>query len=1699
MYGSAISITGNDAPSLTIEDTTGTNNQINSQNNGAWTSNSNTITWTPNNNIYTISVHNNGNITGTALNLELAFNNTSSNTANEVLVWKSGNENVAGISASNTATSLLLDFKQKGLQLSGSLGLNINFGTDTASSSNKSIQINNLSNLEGNLTIYGGTSSNTFNVNIGTMKGNIVFGLGGIDSDHGTINITKSLEGNMITTADLALSNTITGNGGDVNSTNGVKINFTGGATMTGSILGRTNGLDGIKKTITFDGSANNSTAVLTGNIISYGPSSINGTMFSRSSGNHVTFTKGSMVGSIIATNSSVNYYTGKKGYNNITFNSTSTQTLTGGILAHDYNNNGDLIRAVNTLNINANTTLEIKANTDGNSNTINDSTRENGRDFTLTTGSIIARGYGVNEVNLANSSTLTLDGAIITEGNAKSIITFTETNSTINGNITTSGGTATISIADSVSGNVNGEILANGGSNYITMNGSTSATFTATTATATSGGNRFSLNNTTQNTLKLTDIVAQGGNNYIAKGIDGNTAINTFTASWATDTYKALGSLEATNITSTSGANYINVASITSTGAINANGSGASNKLVANTLTLVNITAKGDGANNIIANTNGTFTLSGTITAGELANEGTSSGINYIYLNGSNTTNINALSAISGTNYVSAESTSTALSFSTISASNGNNYIGKSILTNSSGSITTASVLSNINELMSDTYAVSSGTLSITNGILSSGTGVNTIALVASNSISSTIINGDEIKNNAISGNANIYLNVNASGIGDGITAIKTYLSNNNYRTLSDSAVIAGNIIASDSTNVKIIGTSNAATTQMGILGNITNNNGTTNIVLVDSFFAPSEMIVTSISDVSPASLSAPVTIGGTNAGNITTASGAITNIATRFTASPAGNEYSIYNVNNQGSAKTNIAIQGDFKVGANIIYGGSYDGEVNMIFASANNIVVSPTDGSGNVATDTFTTMMTDPSQTNGTQINSTDTKTGRIAGVTYSDGLILTLRDKSVKIGDGTASFINTYRHYFTETNNGYTSTFTLDRSGTTDIITIQGLVLGSVSPLTNSNSRTFNVAISENSAFVGSVVLPVAVNRISQVAITMNQGAKLLTDSEILYVKSLKLADSNTFNAEGLSANTFAQNNTTIDLATMGNDLNNITTREQFRLFAVGSNTSGADTGLQGNNALFRVYVNDDADQTKDTTTLGGYQANSGTNGYVYSDRIVIVDIGDQTNSATRAQTHYLQIVADANTDLKSIRYNTAQNGGRSGNKGGTAIAGNIAVATVKNENNITSNNTHAIVEFGAQDTIQGFDQVTSGLLALETDQYGMTGTGSTGWTTYFVNSMSTKGATEERAEASAATLATNYDLYMANFNSLNKRMGELRNNDNSQGAWARIFNGSQTNDFGLGTKTNYTTFQAGYDYAIGMEGSNNYIGLAVSYSMSSSEVQTSLTQALDNNIVGFNNVKSSAVEVALYNSYVQDEGWYNDSIFKFSYIMSDFNILGQDTTYNTSNMAFILSDEFGYRFKLGNDKEWYIDPQAEVSLGYFDQTELKQTLGSSWLNTLADSVITMRSRFGSSFGYDFKKFTANKPIKASVYVGAFYEYDYVTGGDVTLTTNLGGESSTSGTTASDGRVVMNLGTNMTVKDNTRIYFDFEKSFGGDITTDYQVNLGVRYSFGESNGYTPAVAKAKEVAPLKVEEVKNTQENQAQESKTTQESK
>lgn len=450
-------------------------------------------------------------------------------------------------------------------------------------------------------------------------------------------------------------------------------------------------------------------------------------------------------------------------------------------------------------------------------------------------------------------------------------------------------------------------------------------------------------------------------------------------------------------------------------------------------------------------------------------------------------------------------------------------------------------------------------------------------------------------------------------------------------------------------------------------------------------------------------------------------------------------------------------------------------------------------------------------------------------------------------------------------------------------------------------------------------------------------------------------------------------------------------------------------------------------------------------------------------GSTTRNTQQPNTHSLGIVVANGVKLSDI--------GKSGE---------ILVASVKN----ASGTTPSIVFGTTSQVVSGFTTATATFDTKQTDENG--GDTNQNYTSYFIKSMQNAQVIAAEQEITATAFTLNYDLYMANFNSLNKRMGELRENAHSQGVWARVFNGALSNDFGLSTKSNYTTIQAGYDYAFGSEGANNYLGFALSYALSTSTSEHAFDDKGQKRSI--DSIYSNAFELALYNSYVSDEGWYNDTIAKFSYLMSDFKINNitnpsnvTSTTNDAKNFALTLSDEAGYKFTLGESKEWGITPQIELGFGYFSQSDFKQTLEnlSAFLQSNSDFLLTLRTRIGSSFSYDFN---------ASLYLGAFYEYDYVSGGEITFRTDQITQDTQNNLSnlQSDGRVVLNAGVNMSVKDNTRIYFDFEKSFLGKINTDYQVNFGVRYSFGESDGYTPLPAplpqeeQDKKVAPLKIEQ-------------------
>ncbi|RDU71116.1 hypothetical protein [Helicobacter brantae] len=342
--------------------------------------------------------------------------------------------------------------------------------------------------------------------------------------------------------------------------------------------------------------------------------------------------------------------------------------------------------------------------------------------------------------------------------------------------------------------------------------------------------------------------------------------------------------------------------------------------------------------------------------------------------------------------------------------------------------------------------------------------------------------------------------------------------------------------------------------------------------------------------------------------------------------------------------------------------------------------------------------------------------------------------------------------------------------------------------------------------------------------------------------------------------------------------------------------------------------------------------------------------------------------------------------------------------------------------------------------------------------------YYIGAIKDEGAPIQYQEVASSALTVNYDLYLANFNSLNKRMGELRESEHNQGVWARVFGGNMSNDFGAGSKTDYLTAQAGYDYSLSIgESARNFMGIAVAYGTSDTKGNTlsmnGLVGASDS--ISLDKVNSNMIEVGLYNSYVADSGWYNDTILKFDYIMSEFSLSNDPNTMsNTSNFAMVLSDEFGYRYKFAESEKgsWYIDPQVEVAFGYFNQSDFNREMynmvgTSTTMQATQDSILTLRTRAGASLG---KKFTTEKGF-ASLYVGAFYEYDYINGGSASMQGEVGGTTTTLDSIESNGRAVLNIGSNIELTKGARMYIDVEKSFGDKQRTFMQFNLGARYSF------------------------------------------
>lgn len=271
--------------------------------------------------------------------------------------------------------------------------------------------------------------------------------------------------------------------------------------------------------------------------------------------------------------------------------------------------------------------------------------------------------------------------------------------------------------------------------------------------------------------------------------------------------------------------------------------------------------------------------------------------------------------------------------------------------------------------------------------------------------------------------------------------------------------------------------------------------------------------------------------------------------------------------------------------------------------------------------------------------------------------------------------------------------------------------------------------------------------------------------------------------------------------------------------------------------------------------------------------------------------------------------------------------------------------------------------------------------------------------------------------------------MHQRMGELRSSKGEAGIWARMKRGeSKYGDMDI--KNQYSTYQLGYDEKVG--DSNWYIGGAISRTEGKSSFATG---SGENQSTGF----------TMYGTYVADDGQYIDLSAKYARLDNEFDVFGRsgiESTGDYRNNGYAFSAEYGKRIEAGND--FWVEPQVQLTYGHLSSANYTTSRDVRVTQDAMDSVV---GRLG---------FAAGKDIGAgNVYVKASYLYDF--DGDTNVKMTDGKNNAVYDQDLGGGWFEVGIGTNINLSETSHLYFDVEKTYGGDIETPWQWNAGVRFDF------------------------------------------
>lgn len=298
---------------------------------------------------------------------------------------------------------------------------------------------------------------------------------------------------------------------------------------------------------------------------------------------------------------------------------------------------------------------------------------------------------------------------------------------------------------------------------------------------------------------------------------------------------------------------------------------------------------------------------------------------------------------------------------------------------------------------------------------------------------------------------------------------------------------------------------------------------------------------------------------------------------------------------------------------------------------------------------------------------------------------------------------------------------------------------------------------------------------------------------------------------------------------------------------------------------------------------------------------------------------------------------------------------------------------------------------------------------------------------------------AAASAIHGDLLShRNIDTLNQRLGELRDySDTEDGVWFRMKSGETESDKYGHYNYRWNFYQLGYDRTVADHQNGKWhIGGAFHSAMGDVDYHH-----------GDGDMRSYGG--SLYAGWAGSKGHYMDYVLSYSHYNNKYNIYhdgmkAADADY--SDHAWMVSAEYGRKFDMGG--QWFIEPQSQLVYGNSGGSDYTLSNGVKVHDDGEDSLI---GRLGFRLGKSFATPKGQEPNQIYLKFNVLHEfsgdwdmalwgtdasyYQHCDGGDTWYTFGLGGKVS--------------------LTDNTVLYGDVEKSFGGDVTTKWQFNAGLRF--------------------------------------------